>query len=71
MNNELLVTPEVICQMIFTRDFVTRENHWQINNLTRDQKIVIHGNSCIIPYIITYCSPDSFQCLITLCCVCV
>ena len=37
--------------MIFTRDFVTRENNWQ-NRLTRDPKIVIHGNSCIILYII-------------------
>ena len=32
--------------MIFTRDLVTSENH-----LTHDQKIVIHGNSCIILYI--------------------
>ena len=28
---------------VFTRDFVTRENHWQI---------VILGNSCIIRYIV-------------------
>ena len=36
--------------MISTRDFVTRENHWQITPLVT-KKIVIHGNSCIILYI--------------------
>ena len=36
--------------MIFTHDFVTRENHWQITSLVT-KKIVIHGNSCIILYI--------------------
>ena len=33
--------------MIFTRDFVIRENHWQIASLITHPKIVIHGNSCI------------------------
>ena len=36
--------------MIFTRDFVTRENHCRIASLVT-KKIVIHGNSCIILYI--------------------
>ena len=36
--------------MIFIRDFVTRES--LANRLTRDPKIVIHGNSCIILYIL-------------------
>ena len=36
--------------MIFTRDEVTSENHWQ-KHLKSDQKIVIHRNSCIILYI--------------------
>ena len=35
--------------MIFTRDFVTRENHWQITSLVT-KKIVIHDNSCITLY---------------------
>ena len=34
--------------MIFTRDFVTRENHCRIASLVT--KIVIHANSCIILY---------------------
>ena len=37
--------------MLFTRDFVTRENYWQIASLVT-QKIVIHGYWCIILYII-------------------
>ena len=37
--------------MIFMRDFITRENHRQIASLVT-QKIVIHGNSYIILYII-------------------
>ena len=36
--------------MIFIRDFVTRENQCRI--ASRRIKIVIHGNSCIILYII-------------------
>ena len=36
--------------MVFTRDFVTRENHWQITSpLTK--KIVIHGTKCIILFL--------------------
>ena len=50
--------------MSFTRDFVTRENLWQIASLVT-QKIVIHGNSCIILYLITDCTGscqnDSFR----------
>ena len=36
--------------MIFTRDFDTREIHWQITSLVT-KKIGIHGNSYIILYI--------------------
>ena len=35
--------------IIFTRDFVTRK--LLANRLTRDPKIIIHGNSCIILYV--------------------
>ena len=35
--------------MIFSRDFVTREKSLA-NRLTRDPKIVVHGNLCIILY---------------------
>ena len=56
MNNDFGVTRDAICQW-FSR--VTRENHWQThhewpqNRYSRwcDPKIVIHGNSCIILYI--------------------
>ena len=39
--------------MIFTRDFVTRENHWRIASPVT-QKIVIHGNECIILFLTRY-----------------
>ena len=38
---------------IFTRDFDTRENCWQITSLVT-KKIVIHGNSRIILYVNDY-----------------
>ena len=38
--------------MIFTSDFVTRENHCRIASLVT--KIVIHGNSCVILYVLWY-----------------
>ena len=47
MNNDFWVTREAICQ-------------WKslANRLTREPKIVIHGNSCIILYIL-YRGPES------------
>ena len=36
--------------MRFTNNFVTHENYWQITSLVT-QKLVIHGNPCIILYI--------------------
>ena len=44
MNNDFGVTREAICQWFFTSDELLA------NRLTRDPKIVIHGNSCIILY---------------------
>ena len=38
-NNDFLVTRDVICQWIFTRDFVTRENHWQITSLVTKKSL--------------------------------
>ena len=48
MNNDFWVTRDAICQWF---SLVS----WKLlaNRLTRDPKIVIHGNSCIILYIIT------------------
>ena len=48
MNNDILVTREVICQ-----SFSLVTNSWKslANHPTRDQIIVIQGNSCIILYI--------------------
>ena len=46
--------------MIFTNDFVTHENHWQITPLMT--KIIIHGNWCIIFYFnYAYFLTDWFQ----------
>ena len=39
--------------IIFIRDFVTLENHWQITSLV--PKIVIHGTTCIYLYITYDC----------------
>ena len=36
--------------MIFTSDEVTSENHWQIASQVT-QKIVIHGDECIILFL--------------------
>ena len=51
MNNDFLVTREVICQWfpLVTSSLVKS----LANHLTRDQKSVIHGNSCIILYFLT------------------
>ena len=40
--------------MIFTSDEVTSENKSLANHLTSDQKIVIHGNECIILFLTRY-----------------
>ena len=39
MNNDFCVTREAICPMIFTRDFVTRENHCQIASLVNQKSL--------------------------------
>ena len=46
-------------RMIFTRDFVIREDHWHI--ISFGTKIVIHGNSCINPYFFHSCDMNSYQ----------
>ena len=54
MNNDFLVTREVICQWF--------RHSWKslANYLTRDQKIIIHSNSCIILYIHSYSNYNSY-----------
>ena len=50
LNNDFFGHSWCDLPMISTRDFVTRENHWQLPHSW--PKIIIHGNSCIILYII-------------------
>ena len=40
--------------MNFMIDEGTSENHWQIICIVSDQKCVIHGNSCIISFLMQY-----------------
>ena len=52
VNNDFFITTEVICQW-FSQ--VTK-SQWKslANHLTSDQKIVIHGNECIILFLTRY-----------------
>ena len=65
VNNDFWVTREAICQWFsrVTNFWVTREaicqwrsHQWKslANRLTSDQKIVIHGNECIILFLTRY-----------------
>ena len=51
MNNDFWVTRDAICQWfsLITSSLVTLTG----KSLARDQKIVIHGNTCVILYIIS------------------
>ena len=53
VNNDFLVTSEVICQW-FSR--VTKSRKWKslANHLTSDQNIVIYGNECVILFLTRY-----------------
>ena len=53
MNNDFWVTRDAICQWF---SLTWRRHSWKsfANRLTRDPKIVIHGNECIILFLTCY-----------------
>ena len=55
MNNDFWVTRDAICHaMIFTRDFATRENHWQISSFVTQNSLFTVTHALLYIFSIVY-----------------